>query len=51
MAEGVRAEGVLVTVEAQQGAKAGVCKGVGKFYLCRIDDTYGYIHKSHITKL
>lgn len=42
--------GSKVTVEAQQGAKAGVCKGVGKFYLCRIDDTYGYIHKSHITK-
>ena len=42
--------GSKVTVEVQQGAKAGVCKGVGKFYLCRIDDTYGYIHKSHITK-
>ena len=42
--------GSTVTVEAQQGAKAGICKGVGKFYLCQIDNTYGYIHKSHITK-
>ena len=42
--------GSKVTVEVKQGAKAGVCKGVGKFYLCRVGDTYGYIHKSHITK-
>lgn len=42
--------GSKVTAEVKQGAKAGVCKGVGKFYLCRVGDTYGYIHKSHITK-
>lgn len=43
--------GSKVTVEVSQGATAGVCKGVGKFYLCRIGDTYGYIHKSHVSKI
>lgn len=43
--------GSKVTVEVPQGVKSGVCKGVGKFYLCRIGDTYGYIHKSHVSKI
>jgi len=36
--------------EIPQGIAAGVCKGVGKFYLCKVGDTYGYVHKSHMTK-
>ena len=39
-----------VTVEISQSAAVGVCKGVGKFYLCKVGETYGYIHKSHIVK-
>ena len=42
--------GSKVTMEVSQGVKAGVCKGVGKFYLCKVGNTYGYIHKSHIIK-
>lgn len=39
-----------VTAEITEGTQAGVCKGVGKFYLCKVGDTYGYVHKSHMTK-
>ena len=39
-----------VSMEIPQGTAAGVCKGVGKFYLCRVGDVYGYVHKSHMTK-
>lgn len=37
-------------MEIPQGIVAGVCKGIGKFYLCKAGDTYGYVHKSHMTK-
>ena len=43
--------GAQVTVEIPQGASIGVCKGVGKFYLSKAGDQYGYVHKSHVTKL
>ena len=39
-----------VTLEAAQGTQVGVCKGQGKFYMCKVGETYGYIHRSHITK-
>ena len=40
----------LYRLQELQGIAAGVCKGIGKFYLCKIGDTYGYVHKSHMTK-
>ena len=42
--------GSQVTVEIPQGASIGVCKGVGKFYLSKVEDQYGYVHKSHVSK-
>lgn len=31
-------------------SELGVCKRVGKFYLCKYKDKYGYIHISHVRK-
>ena len=33
-----------------EGAKIGVCKGEGKFYLIKYGAKFGYVHKSHVTK-
>lgn len=33
-----------------QAEPVGVCKRIGKFYLCKYNSKYGYIHKSHIVK-
>ena len=34
-----------------QDAEIGVCKGYDKFYLIRYGAKFGYVHKSHVTKL
>lgn len=33
-----------------QGAEVGVCKRIGQFYLCKVGEKYGYIHRTHIRK-